>query len=62
MDVLPDDVELMKGLFDVVRSLVDEFDLETAGYRLIVNGGVAQDVKLLHFHLVSAVSVDELSN
>jgi histidine triad (HIT) family protein len=58
VDVSPDDVELMKDLLDVVRSLVDEFDLETAGYRLIVNGGEAQDVKLLHFHLVADVSRD----
>ena len=58
IDVSPDDVELMKELIDVVRSLVEEFDLETAGYRLIVNGGEAQDVKLLHFHLISDVSPD----
>jgi histidine triad (HIT) family protein len=58
IDVSPDDVELMKDLLDVVRSLVEEFDLETSGYRLIVNGGEAQDVKLLHFHLVADVSQD----
>lgn len=57
IDVSPDDVELMKELLDVVSSLVEEFDLETAGYRLIVNGGETQDVKLLHFHLVSDVSI-----
>ena len=53
IEVSTDDVELLKDLIDVVRSLVEEFDLETAGYRLIVNGGEAQDVKLLHFHLVA---------
>ena len=58
IDVSADDVELMKELIDVVRSLVEEFDLETAGYRLIVNGGEVQDVKLLHFHLVADVSQD----
>ncbi len=57
IDVSPDDVELMKDLIDVVSSLVEEFDLETAGYRLIVNGGEAQDVKLLHFHLISDGSI-----
>ena len=56
IDVSPDDVELMKDLIDVVSSLVEEFDLQTAGYRLIVNGGESQDVKLLHFHLISDVS------
>ena len=53
IEVSTDDVELLKDLIDIVRSLVEEFDLETAGYRLIVNGGEAQDVKLLHFHLVA---------
>ena len=57
IDVSPDDVELMKDLIDVVSNLVEEFDLETAGYRLIVNGGEAQDVKLLHFHLISDGSI-----
>lgn len=58
IEVSLDDVELMKELIDVVRSLVEEFDLETTGYRLIVNGGEAQDVKLLHFHLVADESLD----
>ncbi len=57
IDVSPDDVELMKELLDVVSSLVEEFDLETAGYGLIVNGGETQDVKLLHFHLISDGSI-----
>lgn len=57
IDISPDDVELMKDLIDAVSSLVEEFDLETAGYRLIVNGGEAQDVKLLHFHLISDGSI-----
>ncbi len=58
IEVSTDDVELLKDLIDVVRSLVEEFDLETAGYRLIVNGGEAQDVKLLHFHLVADEPID----
>ena len=31
VEVSTDDVELLKDLIDVVRSLVEEFDLETAG-------------------------------
>lgn len=58
IEVSTDDVELLKDLIDVVRSLVEEFDLEAAGYRLIVNGGEAQDVKLLHFHLVADEPID----
>ena len=55
IDIAADDVELMKELIYVVKSLVEEFDLESAGYRLIVNGGETQDVKLLHFHLIDDV-------
>ena len=41
------------GLFKAVKDLVRRFDLEECGYRLIVNGGSAQEVAHLHFHLVS---------
>ena len=40
-------------LLSVVRSLVTELNLEESSYRLIMNGGVNQNVKHLHFHLVS---------
>jgi diadenosine tetraphosphate (Ap4A) HIT family hydrolase len=35
------------------------FNLESKGYRLIVNGGNAQEVDHLHFHLISDDIVDE---
>jgi len=41
------------GLFMAVNELVRKFSLEECGYRLIVNGGSAQEVNHLHFHLVS---------
>jgi histidine triad (HIT) family protein len=47
------DSDFMLDVFQTAQSLVAEFDLEEAGYRLIVNGGAFQDVPLLHFHLVS---------
>jgi histidine triad (HIT) family protein len=47
------DADFLTDLFLVVRSLVAEFDLEPAGYRLISNGGRWQDVPQLHFHLIS---------
>ncbi|MGD8758808.1 MAG: HIT domain-containing protein [Anaerolineales bacterium] len=59
LDVPPDDVQFMKDLFEVVGSLVEEFGLERAGYRLIVNGGESQDVRLLHFHLIAEAPSDE---
>lgn len=43
----------MEDLLACVCQLVADEHLEKAGYRLIVNGGVYQDVPELHFHLVS---------
>ena len=45
--------DFLLDLFATVRSLVEELDLDTKGYRLICNGGAYQDVRQLHFHLVS---------
>ncbi|MFW6183406.1 MAG: HIT domain-containing protein [Chloroflexota bacterium] len=52
-DLGPDDASFMIELYETVDGLVQEFDLERRGYRLIVNGGAYQDVPHLHFHLVS---------
>lgn len=46
-------------LFSVVNELVKMFNLELKGYRLIANGGNAQEVDHLHFHLISKDPVDE---
>ena len=40
-------------LFRAVNQLIGRFELASGGYRLIANGGKAQEVKLLHFHLIS---------
>ena len=40
-------------LFVAVRKMVDQFQLDDIGYRLIVNGGKYQEIPQLHFHLVS---------
>ena len=47
------DKAFLADLFQTVQSLVEEMELENAGYRLIANGGKYQDVPQLHFHLVS---------
>jgi histidine triad (HIT) family protein len=47
------DAPFLADLFTTVQSLVAEFKLEQAGYRLIVNGGEYQDFPYLHFHLIS---------
>lgn len=53
MDVSPEDVDLFRDLFETVQFLVRMFSLDARGYRLIANGGEYQDVKILHFHLIS---------
>lgn len=53
MAVPPEDSGFLRDLFETVQSLVREFNLEQAGYRLIANGGACQDIPILHFHLVS---------
>jgi histidine triad (HIT) family protein len=47
------DSDFILDLFRVVQGLIDEFNLEETGYRLIVNGGEYQEAPQLHFHLVS---------
>ncbi len=49
----PADTAFLTDLFATVQSLVHEFHLPA--YRLIVNGGEAQDFPQLHFHLISEV-------
>jgi histidine triad (HIT) family protein len=52
-DLTPADADFLADLIPTVQSLVAEFGLEQAGYRLMVNGGPYQDVAKLHFHLIS---------
>ena len=47
------DQQFLQDLFTCVTSLVEEFELERAGYRLVLNGGDYQDIPQLHFHLIS---------
>ncbi len=47
------DADFMRDLFQTTASLVEEFNLEEGGYRLMANGGTYQDVPQLHFHLLS---------
>ena len=46
-------LELLEDMLRCVRELVLEMHLEEVGYRIIVNGGSYQEVRELHFHLVS---------
>lgn len=49
----PQDDEFLSDLINTVRSLIQKFELEERGYRLIVNGGEYQEFPQLHFHLIS---------
>lgn len=40
-------------LFVIIKKLVEEFNLEAFGYRLITNGGSNQTVPQWHWHLIS---------
>jgi len=52
-DLPSDDHVFESELFVSVNELVQRFGLESCGYRLITNGGSAQEVDHLHFHLIS---------
>lgn len=56
LDLTPADADFMADLFQTVASLVQEFQLEQRGYRLIVNGGPYQEIAHLHFHLIGEQS------
>lgn len=47
------DASFMAELFEMVQSLVAQFDLQKRGYRLITNGGLYESIPQLHFHLIS---------
>lgn len=53
LDVPPSDSEFLRDLLEAVNLLVGEYGLQERGYRLLTNGGAYQDVKHLHFHLIS---------
>jgi len=52
-DLSTADQGLLLEIFQTVQSLVVEFNLDPAGYRLVINGGKNQDIPILHFHLIS---------
>ena len=48
----PDGTKLFDFL-QLTQSMIREYELEPAGYRLIMNGGPNQTFPMLHFHLVA---------
>jgi len=43
---------LLVEVYETVKKLVAEYNLENDSYRVVVNGGKAQHVPHLHFHLL----------
>lgn len=53
MDVPQENSALFMALFEIVRELIVQFDLNENRYRLITNGGENQRVPQWHWHLIS---------
>lgn len=53
------DAPFLLDVISAAQHVVKLLKLEESGYRLIVNGGRYQDVKQVHFHLVSGTPVKE---
>lgn len=51
-DLTTQDGELLSKIYQVANQLVSEYNLEGKQYRIVVNGGKAQHVPHLHFHLL----------
>jgi len=47
-----DDGKLMMRITKIAQKMVKELKLENKGYRLTINGGGAQIINHLHFHLL----------
>ncbi|MBA4420481.1 MAG: hypothetical protein C0391_04985 [Anaerolinea sp.] len=47
------DADLIKEMFTVANMVINKLDLSKKGYSLILNGGTKQEIKQVHFHLVS---------
>jgi histidine triad (HIT) family protein len=55
----PGDAEMMREFVELTQSMIREFELTPAGYRLITNGGKNQTFPHLHFHLVAGDAFPE---
>jgi diadenosine tetraphosphate (Ap4A) HIT family hydrolase len=53
MDLSPAHDLFLSECFGTIQKIVKQYDLESAGYRVVINGGKNQDFPVLHFHLIS---------
>ncbi len=51
-DIKAEHGALLMEIYQVVNKLVEEFNLKNDLYRVVMNGGKAQHVPHLHFHLL----------
>lgn len=51
-DLTLEDGEILSQVYQVANQLVSEYNLSDKQYRVVVNGGKAQHVPHLHFHLL----------
>lgn len=47
-----DDVLLLGKLLKVTQQLISRFEISDKGYRVVINGGGAQEIDHLHIHLM----------
>lgn len=53
----PIDPKILASVQEGVRRIVDEKELLGKGYRVLVNGGGAQIINHLHFHLIGPIGL-----
>ena len=46
-------IDFYSDLFSIIQHLIQDFNLEERGYRLITNGGPNQSLPQWHWHLIS---------
>lgn len=51
-DLTLEDGQLLTQIYQVANQLVKQYNLTNKAYRVVVNGGKAQHVPHLHFHLL----------
>lgn len=54
-DLTAQDSQLLAQIYKVANKLVSEYNLRDKSYRIVVNGGKAQHVPHLHFHLLGGI-------
>lgn len=55
----PGDLDMMREFVELTQSMIREFELTAAGFRLITNCGKNQTFPHLHFHLVAGDAFPE---